>query len=304
VIKKTTHRPRGPLCQSSALAVHRLLDTQAAATTHTSRSTWRQISQTLARLEQAGTEPAAVLADALASAEAQPGGVSLNSLAAQVQAADRRSLDPQLPAWLRTEQHVTDPQWQPYLAARSDLIRHRVAQLARAAVSERPAWTSHLGAVPSDPSEHETWLNHIAAIATYRDQYRVADDDPNHPLGPYPKAGASVTALTGSPRRPSWPSTAPVRRRIRAGADSPPTAPRSCQATPESTGADRCSADVPNSPARSTEAHLGPGTAPTPDPVGPPARAQPGQLRLTARQAAEPRSTSPAARHGPTQRRA
>lgn len=189
MIKKTTHRPRGPLCQSSALAVHRLLDTQAAATTHTSRSTWRQISQTLARLEQAGTEPAAVLADALASAEAQPGGVSLNSLAAQVQAADRRSLDPQLPAWLRTEQHVTDPQWQPYLAARSDLIRHRVAQLARAAVSERPAWTSHLGAVPSDPSEHETWLNHIAAIATYRDQYRVADDDPNHPLGPYPESG-------------------------------------------------------------------------------------------------------------------
>jgi hypothetical protein len=85
------------------------------------------------------------------------------------------------------------------------------------AACARPAWTAHLGDQPTDPAERETWRRHLATLAAYRDQYRVGDDDPGHPLGPYPERGrvghraywiaaASLLALsaTSTNTDPSW----------------------------------------------------------------------------------------------------
>ena len=130
--------------------------------------------------------------------------------------------DPLLPTWLRSARPVTDPRWRPYLDARAELIRRRVDCLVHTAAAERPAWTAHFGAEPADPAEHETWLSHIAAMAAYRDQYQVADDDPEHPLGPYPESGrvghraywiaaASLLALRGAN-----PTADPSRGRLAA----------------------------------------------------------------------------------------
>jgi hypothetical protein len=169
------------------------------------------------RLEQTGTPPAAVLADALATVEASPRGSTLIGLAAQLESVADHIDGPLLPAWLRTAPSLKDQQWRPYLDTRAKLIRHRVDQLAQTAASERPAWTAHLGPEPTDPSERENWLRHLTTIAAYRDQYQVTDDDPNHPLGPYREHGRaghraywiaarSLLALRGARSNvdPSW----------------------------------------------------------------------------------------------------
>ncbi|WP_194924385.1 MobF family relaxase [Catenulispora pinisilvae] len=217
VIDQRTFRAGTSVCQAVALAVHHYLDAQTAGTSNNSRSIWRRITRALTQLEQAGTEPAAALADALESAETRPGRITLASLAARLQVAAHRAEDPLLPPWLRTIRRGADLQWQPYLDTRAELIRRRVGQLAQTTASERPAWTACLTAEPTDPASREVWLSHLAVIAAYRDQYRVADDDPDHPLGPYPESGrvghraywvaaASLLALRGArpDANPAW----------------------------------------------------------------------------------------------------
>jgi hypothetical protein len=175
------------------------------------------------RLESAGTNPSDVLGQALKVVEGAPGLPTLTAVAAQLRLAERRLVDPLLPAWLRTARHVDDPQWRPYLDARAALIRSRVHALTQAAASSRPAWATHLGDEPPDPAEHGEWLRHLPAVAAYRDQYQVTNEDSEHPLGPYPQRGrsghraywiaaASLLALRGT-------RTDPDRSRGRLAAD-------------------------------------------------------------------------------------
>jgi hypothetical protein len=76
-----------------------------------------------------------------------------------------------------------------YLREASDLISARVGELADTAVRHRPAWMNLLGHAPDDPAQAQEWLRHVAVIAAYRDQYKVADEDPRQVLGPCPEPG-------------------------------------------------------------------------------------------------------------------
>ena len=205
-IDRRTLRTATALSQPLALAVHQHLDTRTGSTPSTA---WRHLLHLLGRLEHADIDPATALAEAHTAITRDTNPVTLTTLAEHLRLATRRLDEPHLPAWLRTARPVEDPQRRPYLDARADLIRDRVEALAEATATTRPAWTEQFGAEPTDPIEHENWLRHLATMAAYRDQYRITDDDPDHPLGPYPERGkvghraywiaaASLLALRGT----------------------------------------------------------------------------------------------------------
>ena len=204
------------ISQTVALAIHRRLDSRSTLQADQGDSAWPTVVRLLVRLENAGIDPSAALAEALA-AEMPDQRATLTGLTGQLRTAVRRLTDPRLPGWLRTPGPSNDPEWRHYLAARAELIRDRTAALADAAATDRPAWTRHLGDPPSDPIEREPWLRHLSTVAAYRDQYQVTDDDPDHPLGPYPERGkagheaywiaaASLRTLRGTraDADPSW----------------------------------------------------------------------------------------------------
>jgi hypothetical protein len=47
-----------------------------------------------------------------------------------------------------------------------------------------------LGHPPDAPARESEWLAQVSIVAAYREQFRVATDDPAHPLGPYVESGA------------------------------------------------------------------------------------------------------------------
>jgi hypothetical protein len=208
-IDRRTVRTTASVTQSVAMDVHRLLDARTGSVPQDSGAAWPQILRSLKHLESAGTDPAEVLGHALTMVETGPELPTLTAVAAQLRLAERRFDDPLLPAWLRTIQHVDAPEWRGYLETRAELIRSRVDALTQVAASTRPAWAAQLGDEPADPAEYGQWLRHLSAIAAYRDQYQVPEQDPEHPLGPYPERGrvghraywiaaASLLALRGN----------------------------------------------------------------------------------------------------------
>jgi conjugative relaxase-like TrwC/TraI family protein len=208
-IDRRTVRTTTSITQSVALGIHRFVDARTGSALQYSGVAWPQVLRLLKQLESAGADPAERLGHALAAIEAGSGQPALTAVAEQLRLAARRFDDPSLPAWLRTDHHVDDPQWRPYLDARAELIRRRVDALAQAAASTRPPWATQLGDELIDPAEQAEWLRHLSAIAAYRDQYQVTDEDPEHPLGPYPERGrvghraywiaaASLLALRGT----------------------------------------------------------------------------------------------------------
>ena len=206
---RRTLRTTTSITQPLALAVHRHLDTRNTDALTDPSTAWRHIVHALTRLEHAGTDPATALTVAHTAITTGPNPATLPALAAQFHLAASHLEEPHLPAWLRTVHRVDNPEWRPYLDARAELIRHRIDALAVTTATTRPAWTTSLGTEPTDPIERETWLRHLATLAAYRDQYQVTDNDPDHPLGPYPERGkpghraywiaaASLLALHGT----------------------------------------------------------------------------------------------------------
>ena len=206
---RRTLRTVTSLSQPLALAVHQQLDNPTSNTLGSSRAAGRHLLHLLARLERAGIDPAAALSEVHTAIVDGANLVTLTSLAEQLQLAVRRLDELHLPAWLRSARPVSNPEQRAYLDARAELIRQRIDALADAAATTRPAWINQLGEEPTDLVERENWLRHLAVIATYRDQYRITNDDPDHPLGPYPERGkvghraywiaaASLLALRGS----------------------------------------------------------------------------------------------------------
>lgn len=156
--------------------------------------TWSVLLLALRRVDDLGHDPADILAAAinrrtLRSATSVSQCVALE-IHRYLDSHGRQALyQPSIPAWLRGAPPSIDSDWQPYLDARVELIRHRIAALAELTASTRPAWTTYLGVEPTEPTERELWLRHLSTVAAYRDQYQVVDDDPAHPLGPYPERG-------------------------------------------------------------------------------------------------------------------
>jgi conjugative relaxase-like TrwC/TraI family protein len=84
-----------------------------------------------------------------------------------------------------------------YLHDAQELITSRVAELADTAVRYRPPWMLPLGQQPADPEHERQWLAHVAVVAAYREQFKVATDDPAHILGPHAEPGTPA-------RKPYW----------------------------------------------------------------------------------------------------
>lgn len=196
-------RTAASVSQSLALSIHRYLVSRADQDSADPRAAWVRIVRSLARLEDAGTDPTTALNRAVNAVTTSFEHPSLTSLADRLRESVRAETDSTLLAWLHTAPPVDDPQWQSYLDACTQLIRRRIAALAETAATTRPAWTARLGKTPADPAEHEQWLRQLAVLAAYRDQYQVMDDDPDHPLGPYPERGR-----TG--HRAYWIAAAPL----------------------------------------------------------------------------------------------
>ena len=72
-----------------------------------------------------------------------------------------------------------------YLEESANLIDNRVDQLAEIALRDHPAWLSALGRPPQDPDRYAAWLANITIVAAFRDQCRIAVDDPRDALGPH-----------------------------------------------------------------------------------------------------------------------
>jgi conjugative relaxase-like TrwC/TraI family protein len=182
-------RSAASVSQTLALDIHRYLEVGSDPAGAHPQIVWPSILRSLARLEAAGTDPAGALTEAIGADAGPSDQDTLATLARRLQAAVRRLDDRQLPSWLRGARHVDDPTWRPYLDARAELMRRRIETLVRCAVAERPAWIRSLGCPPTDPDERDQWMRHLSVIAAYRDQYQVAGDDADHPLGPYPERG-------------------------------------------------------------------------------------------------------------------
>ena len=76
-----------------------------------------------------------------------------------------------------------------YLGVAAALITARVSDLADTVIRLRPPWTSGLGQQPADPDRACRWRRHVGVIAAYRDQFKIATDDPRQVLGPYAETG-------------------------------------------------------------------------------------------------------------------
>jgi AAA domain len=188
-INRRRLRTASSVSQTLALDIHRYIDSLAEPQKNDPNTIWPHILRHLARLERDGTNPATALAEAVHAPGPGQDRATLDSIAARLRTIVRRTIDPRLPAWLRAPSTVGDPEWQQYLAARAELIRDRTDALAESAALHRPSWTGHLGEPPTDLLDRATWLRHLAVLASYRDQFQITDDDPDHPLGPYPERG-------------------------------------------------------------------------------------------------------------------
>jgi conjugative relaxase-like TrwC/TraI family protein len=202
-------RTAASVSETFALSIHRYLAGCADEDSAEPRAAWVRIVRSLAQLERTGTHPTTGLSRAVDAVALGPVQRSLAGLAEQLCEAVRAEKGPSLPAWMHAAPRVDDPQWRSYVDARVQLIHRRISDLTDTAATTRPAWTERLGETPADPAEREQWLRHLGVLSAYRDQYKVTDDDPEHPLGPYPERGrtghqaywisaASLLALRGT----------------------------------------------------------------------------------------------------------
>jgi hypothetical protein len=62
------------------------------------------------------------------------------------------------------------------------------ADLAQAASEGHlPDWAQSLGPAPHEGAHRERWLDQVAVVAAFRDQYAPAIETPDRPLGPHPE---------------------------------------------------------------------------------------------------------------------
>ncbi|MBR7827576.1 relaxase domain-containing protein [Actinospica sp. MGRD01-02] len=174
-------------------ALHRALGT-ARVNRARLEPAWPALVLAMRRADDLGYDPASLVNAAIDRRALREASSLSESLALDVHRhldshAHAVPFEPRLPAWLRSAPPTVDAEWQSYLDARAGLIRRRIDGLVEAAVSRRSAWAACLGEEPEDLDERGQWLHHVSTIAAYRDQYRVSEDDPAHPLGPYPERG-------------------------------------------------------------------------------------------------------------------
>uniref|UniRef100_UPI003F493526 MobF family relaxase n=1 Tax=Amycolatopsis sp. CA-293810 TaxID=3239926 RepID=UPI003F493526 len=89
-----------------------------------------------------------------------------------------------LPGWIPAPPPV-DPaaprelaDLQEWLIGKARELADRVRHLGEQAAETGPAWAAHLGPVPLDPLDRDTWIHRAGHVAAYRERFGVPDDDP------------------------------------------------------------------------------------------------------------------------------
>jgi hypothetical protein len=150
---------------------------------------WLTLAWTLKAIENTGT----TAETALAKVAGRTGLPELLQHAQQQALTHARAASGRadLPSWISGVPHSTaaNPVHHQYLTDSAELIAARVSALADRATETRPDWARTLGKEPQDPVLHAQWQRHLAVVATYRDQYKVTDDNAAQPAGPYIEKG-------------------------------------------------------------------------------------------------------------------
>lgn len=160
---------------------------------------WPALAATLLELRDAGADPAALLAQRAAQRPLEDDPADPARSVAQVlhyrlavdlptatsgaaAGGDRPAL---LPGWVPTPPPAAEPgqpadlaelgQW---LRGQANAIAERVHHLGEQAAEHTPAWTAHLGPVPHDPLERDTWIAAAGQVAAYRERFAVTDEHP------------------------------------------------------------------------------------------------------------------------------
>lgn len=177
--------------QILAWRLNRYLTTQPAPSeSGRDNSMWATIGWALAAHQHTGGDPETLLTGA-------PTNTAVRDVAAHVtehaqHAAKARRDQRGVPPWTPPVPDEDAPGTAPYRQYLVDCdaeIRNRMAHLAAEAAAHRPAWTTAFGDPPDDAEQRARWFRNLGIVAAYRDQHRVTDDDPRHPLGPYVEAG-------------------------------------------------------------------------------------------------------------------
>jgi conjugative relaxase-like TrwC/TraI family protein len=69
------------------------------------------------------------------------------------------------------------------LTERHDLLEARATALAEAAAAQKAAWVRRLGDPPTDPRQHDLWMQEVRVVAAYRDLWEIDSDSPVGPAG-------------------------------------------------------------------------------------------------------------------------
>ncbi|HEY2096301.1 MAG TPA: MobF family relaxase [Pseudonocardia sp.] len=156
---------------------------------------WPALAATLLEIGDIGTDPAALLAARAAQRplDDDPGDPA-RSIAQVLHyrlaldlptATSGATADPGrselLPGWVSTPPaaDVSQPaELGRWLREQADAIADRVRHLGEQAAEHTPAWSIHLGPVPHDPLERDSWIAAAGQVAAYRERFGLADEHP------------------------------------------------------------------------------------------------------------------------------
>lgn len=160
---------------------------------------YAQLRRTLLAGEQAGHDPARLLARAAGAGDCSDlsDHELVERLTADLSAYLRQPgrIQPPagpVPAWLAipaSAAYAISDDIPPYLRVAHHVIAVRVSALTEHATATMPTWTRALGDVPRDPRAQAAWKDCLAVVAAWRDEHRVTTGDPRHVLGPRPDPG-------------------------------------------------------------------------------------------------------------------
>jgi hypothetical protein len=150
----------------------------------------RKLSPLLRRLEIAGHNARAVLAEAV-SGKSLTGAREISSVIHDRITKQGLDLDPRGDRFADWIPATGDAQYDRYLTSLAEAADQRRAELGEQTAQQPPQWAlAAFGPLPDDPAQRASWVDRAGQVAVYREQMSLDDaDDPNEPIGRPPPLG-------------------------------------------------------------------------------------------------------------------
>jgi conjugative relaxase-like TrwC/TraI family protein len=147
------------------------------------------LNRRLRAAELTGADAAAILREAIGQRDLASARSVAAVLHGRVARLAGRESHTALDSYTAATPGLADPQAGAAARELARLADERAAELGHRAAADRPVWALHaFGEVPADPAGRGEWLARASKVAAYREL--AAYQDPVHPVGPAPKAGA------------------------------------------------------------------------------------------------------------------